>query len=100
MTLNGYTDTIAFITWIERCLLPELEERHVLIIDNASFHKSLRVRELIESKGAKLIYQPKYSPDLNKSEPQWANLKKGIRSDNSNASFHSKLEKQILSMCS
>ncbi|MDJ0626501.1 MAG: hypothetical protein QNJ31_09085 [Candidatus Caenarcaniphilales bacterium] len=31
--------------WIEKFLIKELEERHVLIIDNASFHKSPRVRE-------------------------------------------------------
>ncbi|MDJ0626589.1 MAG: transposase [Candidatus Caenarcaniphilales bacterium] len=99
MVFKGYTDTKAFITWIEKCLLKEMEERHVLIIDNASFHKSPRVRELIESKGARLIYQPKYSPDLNKSEPQWANLKRSIRSDNSDIPFHKKLDKHILRMC-
>lgn len=99
MIFKGYTDTSAFTTWLERFSLPELEERHVLVIDNASFHKSPKVRELIESKGAKLIYQPKYSPDLNKSEPQWANLKRAIRSDASDIPFHQKLEKVILRMC-
>lgn len=48
-------------------------------MDNASFHKSSKVKNLIESVGAKLVYLPPYSPDLNPIEHVWANLKQLIR---------------------
>jgi transposase len=48
-------------------------------MDNASFHKSPRIRESIESKGAKLLYLPTYSPDLNPIEHCWFYLKEKIK---------------------
>ena len=37
----------------------------VLIIDNASIHKIDGIRELVEDRGARLLYLPSYSPDFN-----------------------------------
>ena len=37
----------------------------VLVIDNASIHKVEGIRELVEDRGARLIYLPSYSPDFN-----------------------------------
>ena len=48
-------------------------------MDNASSHKSCRVRELIEKAGCYLIYLPPYSPDLNPIENYWAVMKTYIR---------------------
>ena len=47
-------------------------------MDNASIHKSPKIREAIEKAGCKLVYQPPYSPDLNPIEHFWALLKKKI----------------------
>ena len=44
-------------------------------MDNASFHKSQKIRDLIESTGAELLYLPKHSPDLNPIEKYWRPLK-------------------------
>jgi transposase len=33
-------------------------------MDNASFHKSIKIKELIESKGCRLLYLPPYSPKV------------------------------------
>ena len=50
-----------------------------MILDNASIHRSSKVRELIEQAGCYLIYLPPYSPDLNPIENYWAVLKTHIK---------------------
>lgn len=96
---DGHTDSIVFNLWVEKCLLSELKSGQVVILDNASFHTSKKTRQLIESVDCQLLFQPAYSPDLNKIEPQWANLKQGVRA-NQNADFtiHQKLDIQLVKM--
>ena len=72
---ENYTNTEVFLTWISQVLVPVLEPNMVVIIDNASFYKSGKIRDLIESAGAELLYLPKYSPDLNPIEKCWRPLK-------------------------
>lgn len=99
MYFRGYTNTEVFNTWVEKCLLPTLKKGQVVVADNASFHKSKKTKELIESVGCILMFQPKYSPDLNEIEPQWANLKQNIESDkNQKLNFFQKLEKHIINL--
>jgi len=68
--------------WVEECLCSELTQGDVVILDNASFHKSDRTKLLIENRGAKLLYLPPYSPDMNPIENYWAILKKYVRKRN------------------
>jgi transposase len=98
MRFKGSTNTHVFNIWCREVLAPELRKGDVVVMDNATFHKSSETRDIIESKGATLLFQPKYSPDLNKSEPQWANLKQRIRKDQSDKPFISKLDKHIKKM--
>jgi transposase len=51
-------------------------------MDNASFHKSPKIQQLIEARGAKLLYLPTYSPDLNPIEHCWYPLKVAIKKAN------------------
>ena len=76
---TGYTNTDLIIFWIKEILIPELRSGQLVIFDNASYHKSSQVVELIESVGCKVLYLPPYSPDLNKIEKYWANLKRKLR---------------------
>lgn len=48
-------------------------------MDNASFHRSQRVKQLCEDTGVKLLYLPPYSPDLNPIEEFFAELKTFIK---------------------
>lgn len=52
------------------------------MLDNASFHKSQKTKELIEKRGARLLFLPPYSPDLNPIENYWALLKCYVRKRN------------------
>jgi len=61
-------------------LIKQLTPGQVVVMDNASIHKSERTRELIESVGCKLLFLPPYSPDLNPIEHFWAWLKQKIKS--------------------
>ena len=79
MVFNGSCNTDLFNNWVEHFLIKELKPGQVVIMDNASFHKSQKTKELIESVGCKLIFLPPYSPDLNPIEKFWANMKRWIK---------------------
>ena len=64
-----------FEAWIRMELLPVLTNGNVVVMDNASFHKSEKIQELIEAAGCLLDYLPPYSPDLNPIEHKWAQAK-------------------------
>ena len=49
------------------------------IMDNATFHRKTVLQKMAEAKGCHVLMLPKYSPDFNKIEPQWANLKTFLR---------------------
>ncbi|MDB6095812.1 MAG: hypothetical protein JWM09_90, partial [Francisellaceae bacterium] len=60
-------------------LLPALSPGYILIMDNATFHKSESTKRLIEKAGCHQLFLPPYLPDLNPIEKFWANLKVKIR---------------------
>jgi putative transposase len=57
-------------------LCPLLTSEDVVVLDNATFHKSAETARLIAASGAQLWYLPPYSPDLNSIEHDFAALKK------------------------
>jgi transposase len=76
---EGNTDTKIFNQWIQEFLIPELKPNQTLILDNATFHKSSKTRELIESANCKLLYLPPYSPDFNPIEQKWSHVKNQVK---------------------
>lgn len=77
---KGNTDTNVFNTWLKDCLITKLKVGQTVIMDNASFHKSAKTKELIEAAGCKLLYLPPYSPDFNPIENYWAVTKSRLKS--------------------
>jgi transposase len=77
--LDGPINRIAFETYVERVLVADLRNGDVVVIDNLSSHKGPKVRQLIETAGASLLYLPPYSPDLNPIDNASAKLKALLR---------------------
>lgn len=84
-TVEGSCNRTVFETWLETCLIPVLHPGEWVILDNATFHHGGRISELIEAKGAKVLYLPPYSPDLNRIEKCWAWLKSRVRKQRRNS---------------
>jgi transposase len=66
-------------TYFEKVLLPALPKGSVIVLDNASFHKSPSTQKLVADAGCELLFLPTYSPDLNPIEHLWARLKAALR---------------------
>ena len=79
MYVSGATDAEVFRLYIHEVLLPVLWPGAVVVVDNLSAHKAAGVEEAIESAGARLLYLPPYSPDLNPIEQAWSKLKSFLR---------------------
>ena len=76
---EGTMNTELFLHYLEDVLLPQLASGKTLIMDNASFHKSLKIKELIERFGCKVLFLSPYSPDLNPIERCWSIVKNKIK---------------------
>jgi transposase len=76
----GAMNTLHFIDWVQRRLVPRLRRRDIVVLDNLAAHKARRVRLLIEQAGATVRFLPPYSHDFNPIEAAWALIKKRIRS--------------------
>lgn len=79
MTIEAATDREIFLAYLDECLCPKLQAGDVVVMDNLSSHKVDGVRQRIEKCGAKLLYLPPYSPDLNPIEKAWSKLKQLLR---------------------
>lgn len=76
---EGYCNRNVIQLYIERVLAPTLKPGQTVIMDNASFHKSNKIKETIEKAQCQLLYLPAYSPDLNPIEHFWAAIKNSMR---------------------
>lgn len=77
--LDGPINGRSFLTYVEQVLVPELRPGDIVIMDNLGSHKGKAVRQAIRKAGAKLIFLPPYSPDLNPIEQVFAKLKTLLR---------------------
>lgn len=75
MAVEGGTDRHVFEGYVERFLAPSLSEGQIVVLDNLGAHKTERVRELIEARGAEVWFLPSYSPDMNPIEEAFSKVK-------------------------
>ena len=79
MVLDGPMNGAWFLAYVQQVLAPTLKPGDVVIMDNLAAHKSTTVQNAIEAVGARLLFLPPYSPDLNPIENAFAKLKALLR---------------------
>jgi transposase len=77
--LDGPVNGERFQVYVEKVLVPTLRAGDIVIMDNLGSHKGDAIRRLIRDTGARLLFLPKYSPDLNPIEQVFAKLKHLLR---------------------
>ncbi len=79
VAVEGATDAEVFEGYVEQFLSPTLQEGQVVVLDRLGAHRTEKVRELIEARGAELLFLPSYSPDLNPIEEAFSKIKGIVR---------------------
>lgn len=67
-----------FCEFLQQLLEAQSEQRLVLVIDNASYHHTRAVHQLLDdhSDHVFVVWLPRYSPELNLIEGLWGYLKR------------------------
>jgi transposase len=73
--INGQT----FLAYVEQILVPTLQPGDIVVMDNLGSHKGKAIRRAVRDAGARLLFLPPYSPDLNPIEQVFAKLKTLLR---------------------
>ena len=68
-----------FLAYVEQFLAPTLKPGDIVVLDNLGSHKGKAARQAIRAVGARLLFLPKYSPDLNPIEQVFAKVKGLVR---------------------
>lgn len=79
MVVDGPVNADVFTSFVEQVLAPLLKPGDIVVMDNLPSHKGARVRAAIEARGASLLFQPPYSPDMNPIEMIFSKIKQLLR---------------------
>lgn len=77
--IDGPINGESFRAYVEQMLAPTLRPGDIVVMDNLGSHKGEAVRKAIRAQGARLLFLPPYSPDLNPIEQVFAKLKHLLR---------------------
>ncbi len=79
MELDGAVNTASFAVYLDQVLGPALQAGDVVVLDNLRVHKAPGLAELVEARGARLLFLPPYSPDFTPLELAFSKLKTHLR---------------------
>jgi transposase len=73
--LEGAMNGPMFLAYVKQFIVPTLKRDEIVVIDKLPAHKVAGVKAAIEATGARLLYLPSYSPDLNPIEQAFSKVK-------------------------
>ena len=76
---DGPINGESFLLYVQQILVPTLKKGDIVVMDNLGSHKAEAIRDAIKAVGARLIFLPPYSPDLNPIEQAFSKLKHFLR---------------------
>ena len=79
LVVQGAITREIFFEWLRDTVLTQCHTGQIIIIDNASIHRSVEVAELYHDAGVLLQFLPSYSPDFNPIEQTFNVLKTWIK---------------------
>jgi len=96
------TNSEIFEAFIENKLLPVLSPGKVVIMDNVNFHNSKKIQELVESRGATILFLPPYTPEHSPIENMWSKIKQILKTESPKTikEFARSIKKAFLSIAS
>jgi len=75
-TLEKRKNSKVFLKHLKYLRRKDKKKWIILILDNASIHKTKEVKEYCKKNNIKLVYLPAYSPEMNYIEKIWKKIKK------------------------
>jgi transposase len=79
MVLNGPINAHSFAGFCQWLLIPALYPGDLVVMDNLSSHRAAAAIGAVEAIGARVVYLPPYSPDLNPIENIFSKVKQLFR---------------------
>lgn len=79
LCVDGAINGQVFTAWVEQHLVRDLRAGDIVVMDNLSSHKAPGAAKAIEAVGAKILFLPPYSPDLNPIELAFSKFKQLLR---------------------
>ena len=79
LSVPGAIEGETMVFFVEELLAPTLKRGDVVFMDNCPIHKLDEIEDLIDARGAGVVFLPPYSPDLNPIEHCWSKVKARLR---------------------
>jgi transposase len=76
---DSHNNGECFLQYVEQVLVPCLKHGDIVVMDNLGSHKVGTTRIAIAKAGARLVFVPPYSPDLNPIEQTFSKIKHILR---------------------